>query len=812
MTTVERSVGSGSSIDFTLSQEDKVVSEVVVVGYGTQRKSDVTGNIATVKGAAIADKPVQSFDAALAGRAAGVQITVPNGVLNNPPVFRIRGTNSINLSSYPLIVIDGIVTFTGDISQTLSASNVLSNINPSDIESMDILKDAAATAIYGSRAANGVVIITTKKGKRGKAKVTYDGWVGWTKPTRMWEVLNAEQYMAMKNEGLTNIGAAIRYLPTNGPDGNPIDTDWGDVVYRTGFSHSHNLSVGGGNEATSYYLSFGYTDQEGILRKNDFDRKTLRFNIDHKINNWFTVGVNASYANELNKAAQNSGSLPGAAFASAGVGRLAITLPPNVGVYNNDGSYNLNGNAVGKMNNIENITFWNPQPILDLNYSNTENNRMIASVYAVIKPIKDVTFRSSYGIDYLLSDNKQFQNKIQGDGFANGGTAFSTLSKNKRWTFTNTLQLDKTIASKHSVSVLVGSEQQRTVSEGFGLARQTLSDDYFTVLQGGFSTPLTAGLGLGENYLTSYFGRVNYDYKKKYFIAGSFRRDGYSAFASGRKYGTFYSVSGSWDISRENFWSTNLSKTINSFKLRASYGKVGNVGGIGNFDAYSFYSFGIYNGGPTMFFSQGGNPGLTWETSKKLDIGFSFGLFNNLITGEFAYYKNNINGLLLGIPNAPSTGMPNQVLTNVGEMFNKGWELTLNASPFRGKTFSWNTSFNLTYNKNEVVKLVDGVPFITTATSLETPSITMPGYPIGMIYVVETRGVDPATGRRIFVRADGREVLYNHQASVAQRWTYRDDGTVAPAINPGVDQKVWKNSSPKFFGGFDILSATIISS
>ncbi|HEX2629856.1 MAG TPA: TonB-dependent receptor, partial [Chitinophagaceae bacterium] len=288
--------------------------------------------------------------------------------------------------------------------------------------------------------------------------------------------------------------------------------------------------------------------------------------------------------------------------------------------------------------------------------------------------------------------------------------------------------------------------------------------------------------------------------------------DGYSAFASGRKYGTFYSVSGSWDISRENFWSTNLSKTINSFKLRASYGKVGNVGGIGNFDAYSFYSFGIYNGGPTMFFSQGGNPGLTWETSKKLDIGFSFGLFNNLITGEFAYYKNNINGLLLGIPNAPSTGMPNQVLTNVGEMFNKGWELTLNASPFRGKTFSWNTSFNLTYNKNEVVKLVDGVPFITTATSLETPSITMPGYPIGMIYVVETRGVDPATGRRIFVRADGREVLYNHQASVAQRWTYRDDGTVAPAINPGVDQKVWKNSSPKFFGGFDILSATIISS
>ncbi|HEX5653009.1 MAG TPA: TonB-dependent receptor plug domain-containing protein, partial [Chitinophagaceae bacterium] len=206
MTTQEKNIGNLTEINFTLSQEDRTMQEVVVVGYGTQRKSEITGNIATVKGSAIADKPVQSFDAALGGRAAGVQITVPNGVLNNPPVFRIRGTNSISLSSYPLIVIDGVVTYTGDVSQTLSASNVLSSINPSDIESMEILKDAAATAIYGSRAANGVVLITTKKGKRGKARVAYDGWAGWTKPMRMWEMLNAEQYVAIKNEGLTNIG------------------------------------------------------------------------------------------------------------------------------------------------------------------------------------------------------------------------------------------------------------------------------------------------------------------------------------------------------------------------------------------------------------------------------------------------------------------------------------------------------------------------------------------------------------------------------------------------------------------------------
>jgi len=803
MTAQEVNIGNQASLKITLQNATEAsLQEVVVVGYGTQRKSEVTGNIATVKGSAIADKPVPSFDAALAGRAAGVQITVPNGVLNNPPVFRIRGTNSINLSSYPLIVIDGIVTFTGDVSQTLAASNVLSNINPADIESMDILKDAAATAIYGSRAANGVVIITTKKGRRGKSRVNYDGWVGWTQPTRLWDILNADQYMEIKNEGLANAGASPRYLPTNGPDGKPINTNWLDVVYRTGISQSHNASVSGGSEATTYYFSVGYTKQEGIIRKNDFDRKTVRFNADHKANNWLSLGVNASYTNELNAAALNSGSLPGAAFASAGVGRLAITLPPNVSPYNNDGTYNLNGNAIGKMNNTENITFWNPQPILDNNYSNTENNRMIGNAYVQVKPVNWATFRSVYGIDYLNSDNKNFYTKIQGDGFSNGGTAFSTLGKNKRWTWTNTLQFDKTFAIHHNANLLLGAEQQRSTFEGFGLARQGLSDDYFTVIQGGFNTPLTSGLGLSENYLASFFGRANYDYQKKYFVGGSFRRDGYSAFAAGLKYGNFYSVSGAWDVAKENFFS-RVSNVVNSFKIRGSYGTVGNISGIGSFDSYSFFSSGLYNGTPTLVFSQAGNNKLTWETSKKTDIGFTFGLWNNLISGEFAWYKNNIDGLLLNVPNAPSTGMPNAVLQNVGSMYNKGIEVTLNATPVRRKGFQWNTSLNFTYNNNKVTSLTPGVTSITTATSLETPSITLPGYPVGMIYVVETRGVDPATGRRIFVRADGKELLYNHAAPVASRWTFRENGQVAPAINPGLDQKVWKNSAPKYYGGLD---------
>jgi len=804
METYEAPIGTESVINASLKTDDKSLAEVVVIGYGTQKKSDVTGSIVTVKGSAIADKPIQSFDAALAGRAAGVQITVPNGVLNNPPVFRIRGTNSLSLSSQPLIVVDGMVTFSGDVSGTLAASNVLSSINPADIESMEILKDGAATAIYGSRAANGVVIITTKKGKKGKAKVTYDGWVGTTKPTRMWDMLDAQQYMTIKNEGLTNTGAAPRYLPTLNGNVEVIDTDWSDVIYRTGTSQSHNLGVSGANEFTSFYFSTSYTDQEGIIRGNDFDRKTVRFNADHKATNWLTIGLNASYVNEVNYATINSGSLPGSAFASAGAGRLALSLPPNVGIYNNDGTYNLNGNAIGKMNNLENITFWNPQPMLDQNYSNTENNRFFGNVFGQIRPFKELVIRTSLGIDYLNTDNKNFYTKVQGDGFGVNGSAFSTLGKNKRWTWTNTAQFDKVLYENHSITALAGAEQQRTTFEGFGLSRQTLSDDFFDVIQGGFNTPLTAGLGLTENYLVSYFGRLNYDFDKRYFLSASYRRDGYSAFAPGKKYSDFYGVSGAWEIAKESFWKGNLSNVVNSLRLRASYGTTGNIAGISDFASHSFYSgTGLYNGSPTLVFSQAGNDNLSWENSAKTDIGFSFGLFNNKITGEFAWYDNSVDDVILSVPNALSTGMPNSIPQNVGSMYNKGVELTLGATPFNSKDFSWNISFNITHNKNQVVSLADGIASIPTATQLETVSITLPGYPVGMLYVVETRGVDPQTGRRIMVNQNGEELLYDHSAPAGSRYRFRSTGLVSPDLNAGLAQKPWKPSFPKYFGGFE---------
>lgn len=801
----EVAIGTRAAIDVALKPVDKELQEVVVVGYGTQKKSSLTANITTVKGTVLADKPAPSFDASLGGRAAGVQITVPNGVVNNPPVFRIRGTNSINLSSYPLIVIDGVPTYTDNVSGTLAASNPLASINPNDIESMDILKDAAATAIYGSRGANGVVLVTTKKGKRGKTKVVYDGWVGWTKATRLWDMLDAKQYMEIKNEGLANLqpAAAPRYLPTPGPDGKDIETNWYDYAYRTGFSHSHNVSISGGSDATTYYFSAGYTDQQGIIVKNAFNRKNIRFNTDHRVNKMLSIGLNAAYSNELNSAAANSGSLPGAAYASAGLARLALALPPNISPYKNDGTYNLNGNAIGSMNNKENITFWNPVPIIDNNYSNAENDHIQGNVYLQLKPIPDVTLRTVYGIDYLNVDNKGFNTPLVGDGFPTG-SVFSNLQKNKRWVWTTTGQYDHTFAEKHTLSLLVGTEQQRTTNEGYGLNRTQLSDPFYTNIQGGWLNNTPSGLALGENYLWSGFSRLNYDFDKKYFISGSFRRDGYSAFADGLEYGNFYSFSGAWDLAEEKFFANSpLGQVISSFRLRGSYGTSGNIAGIGNFASNSFYGAGAYNGAATLAFTQAGNPELTWETSKKTDIGFTFGLFSDLISGEVAWYKNDVDGLLLNVPQAPSTGMPNNPLMNIGEMYNEGIELTLNATPIANKDFRWTTSFNYTYNENKVTALAPGVPFITSATSLETANITLPGYPISYIYVIPTAGINPQNGRRIFINAKGDRIQYNHAAAAGSRYTYVSDGSIAPAIDAGKDQKPMYNSIPRFYGGFD---------
>jgi TonB-linked SusC/RagA family outer membrane protein len=441
---VNRAIGKMATLDVELSQDEGRLAEVVVVGYGTQKRKEVTGNIASVGGQEVSNRPVQSFEQALGGRAAGVQITLPNGVLNNPPVIRVRGTNSISLSSQPLIVIDGVPVFAGDASGTDAAGNALASINPNDIESIDISKDAAASAIYGSRAANGIIFVTTKKGKTGKARVTLDSWVGFSEVQRLPKILDAFQYTEYKNEALRNQGTynanTNSFYLTNGPDGQPINTNWYDEVYRTGIQYSHTLNVSGANDATRYYFSAGFTDQQGIIQRNDFQRMSILANIDTRVGKILTIGGKVQYSNELNEAATSSGSIPGAAFATAGLGRVPLITSPNVAPYNNDGSYNVNGNFIGVMGNkVGQVGFFNPQITMDQNRSNAENNRLLGNIFIDLKPIKGLTIRSQYSIDYLNTENEFYASPISGEGFGSNGSATSSYVNRENWVWNNSV-------------------------------------------------------------------------------------------------------------------------------------------------------------------------------------------------------------------------------------------------------------------------------------------------------------------------------------------------------------------------------------
>ncbi|WP_291907361.1 SusC/RagA family TonB-linked outer membrane protein [Chitinophaga sp. CB10] len=786
----------------TLALDSKSISEVVVVGYGTQRRQEVTGNISSIKGGAVAQLPIQSFEAGIGGRATGVQITVPNGVVNNPPVFRIRGVNSLSLSAYPLIIIDGVPTFTGDVGSTNAPLNPLASVNPSDIASIEIAKDAAATAIYGSRAANGVVFITTKKGKAGKARFSYDGWVGWTKPIRLPKLLNAQQYLEIKNEGIKNRNpsATNLYVPNTDANGNMVDMNWYDVVYRqNAMSQSHSFNASGASDATSYYFSGGYTKQEGILKRNDFIRKNLLFNLDQKLGKILQVGTKLSYSNENSLISGSSGSLEGEAFNSGGLARLAFLTAPITPAYNNDGTYNVVDANIGGGKNTLTTGIYNPQVLLDLDHSNTESNHVQATAYAQLKPFEWLTLKTVYGIDYMFLNNDVYRNNINGDGWSTKGSSISTYTQLKRWVWTNTAQLEKSFGS-HNFNLLGGVEQQRDTRERYGLERQFQSDNIFNTTQGGWLIDLSSGLQRRENYLLSAFTRLNYNYKEKYFLSGNLRQDQYSALAPGHKKGTFYGFSGGWEVAKEKFWSDGaLGDVFSNFKVRASYGKVGNMAGLGDFDFMYLYRPLLYGGNTAMYFNQSGNNQLGWEESKKTDVGINFGILKDRINFEVAYYYNNIDGLILYLSHPPSSGLPSTVPANVGSMFNKGIEASVNATVLDIKGFSWNTNFNFSYNKNQITALADGLtelPF--TTSSLEQTSINKVGYPVGMIYCVPAGGVDPATGMRILYNPQGEAEIYN---PITGAYTYLD-GKPAQTLGTKTAQP-YANTNPKFLGGWD---------
>ncbi len=814
--TQEIAVAGRSVINIALDSEVKGLEEFVVVGYGVQSRRDVSGSISTVSGDAIRTIPVQSFDQALQGKAAGVTITIPNGVLGNPPVIRVRGVNSISASSSPLVVVDGVPIFTGDLSRSAAAINMLGDINPSDIASIEVLKDASATAIYGSRAANGVILITTKKGSAGKVNVTYDVSVGYTSPYRVFEVLNARQFVEVKNTAranANNLAAAYALRDINGnvvsATDSHIDTDWASLIYRTGMQHNHALTISGGNRTTTYYMSVGFQDAKGMIVTNSFQRKNARLNLEHKVADFLSVGGNFNFTNSFTNSPQ-TGSLAGANFATAGAGRLAFVTAPLVPVFLANGAYNIDipNNRVGLFGNTQPVGFFHAQFLFDNNYNTAESDRLLTNVYANFNPIKGLFIRTSLGLDNSLIESKTFWHPLHGDGRTNGGEAFNFFDRRNRWNWTNTINYITTVADHLNINALIGSEEQYSKFDGWSGRKIGHAFSDLDNYQSTYTTPMQPTVAmLFENYFVSLFSRLNFNWARKYYFELSARRDGFSGLAKGKKYGTFGGASVMWNVSNEEFFS-DISDIFSDLRLKASFGKVGNISGVGSYASLFQYGADAYNGQGSLFFASPGNVNLGWESSKKMDVGVAFGLLKDRFQLELGWYRNDIDGLILDLPYSPSLGIPgNTIPQNVGAMYNTGLELNLTSNNLRTSNFNWVTTLNVSTLKNEVTALADGVPFIAGVAHLETTSRTMVGQPVGVIWGVQTLGVDPATGRRMFQRrnTDGSTsvVFYNHQSGQPTSGWRNADGTASRAIDISNDGVVLGNTAPKIFGGFD---------
>jgi TonB-linked SusC/RagA family outer membrane protein len=799
-------------VNITLEEKTNTLDEVVISsGYSVQKKTEFSGSVSSISSKQLQNRPASSFDQLLGGQGTGIDVIQPSGVLNTTPVLRIRGLNTITSGLFPLVIVDGVSAFTGSIGG-LVGNNPLSDINPNDIQTIDVLKDASAAAIYGSRAANGVIVITTKRGKIGKTKFNYDSYYSTNKPYNLPKLLGAEEYVMIKNEALVNAGKAPGYFLSKNPDGSIVDTNWYDVAYKPGFSSNHNLNISGANESTDYFFSVGYTNQNSFIKNNSFERYFSRLNINHKLNNFIRIGTHIAYSNGTN-IGPNTGAIPSNSTSSSAynteyitnepLGRMTYVLPPNVPVYNSDGSYSFqNGTSVGYGANIPSIigtiNAYNLAMVQSLDLTSSENNSLFGNVYGEIDLNKNFKFSTSLGINNLQNTYESFLNPTHGGGASSNGVATNIQSKYLRTDWANILVYNTQISQNHHLNILLGYEQIKTTIDSWGATRSNITDDFYTNYQGGYINISPAGNLYSENALLSYFSTINYNYKNKYFLSLNFRRDGLSALAEGNKYGNFGSGSVSWNLNQENFFANSqVRKIVDNLKIRASYGIVGNSQ-IGDYPSIGSYSSATYGGNPSLGYAQTANPDLQWETSSKLDLGLSFTILNNLLSIEFDYYKNTIKDLILKEPQSLSAGIPNNYInSNSGGMYNKGFELGINAVVFNNHDFKWNLGLNFSTLKNEVTSLVNDV-FVPSIFGVQ--NMTRVGHSIGSIFAVPNKGVNPENGQMVFINSNGKEVQYNHIGS--PKWTYLD-GTAAPAIDNYLDGVIQGPSLPKLFGGLN---------
>ena len=799
-------VAIAPNIRVILKTDSKALDEVVVVAYGTQSARTVTASVSTVRADALKDVPSVSFDQMLQGRASGVSITTPSAGVGQAPIVRVRGVNSITSGTSPLYVVDGVPIESGNLSY-LANANALADINPADIVSMDVLKDAAAAALYGSRAANGVILITTKQGQSGKVKVSYDGFVGFSNATDFYEMMNAQEYVDFKNLAVKNrygtdeLSLTTGYVSPYGnkafnmmkdANGNYVDTDWKDAAFQNGLSQSHSVAVSGGSDKVRYYLSGNYTTQEGIVKGDKYDRLGVKANINVQATDWLKVGMNTNVT--TGTTSYVDAARRGSNFAVGGFPRLALIKAPNLPMYNEDGTPYYLAQGLGYGGNTVFSTFSNPAAILSLgNGLSSDVTRFIGVFYAEATPLKGLSLKTQYGVDYARIEEQRFWSPLHGDGVNSKGLANAYNTKNNRWTWTNTATYNFSLG-QNNFNLLAGTEASERNNSRWTAQRKDLQDDKFVVFQGPFGSA-TAGGSLSNNTMVSYFGRINYDYASKYIVSLNYRRDGYSALSEKNRWGNFGGVSAAWRVSEEGFFKP-LRNVVDDLKIKGSYGVVGNTD-IYDYASKSFYSSYNYGINGTYGLAQIADPNLKWESSEKYSIGFNARLLDR-ISVDFDYYYTKSSDLILDVPQSPSKGIPGNIITtNAGKMKNSGIELTVSADVIRNSQFTWETSFNITTNKNKVISLADGVENILKGDNggLEITNITVPGKSIGRLYLYPTAGVDPKSGRRVFITPEGDRTLLMFEKG---GWFYEDGTEYAGEFEP-VD---CGNTLPTWYGGW----------
>lgn len=769
--TQEAPVGSSNVVDMILSSNTKALGEVVVTGYGTQTRAAATGPISTVTAKDLEDKPYTSVDQSLQGRVAGLQSVGGSGQPGALQQIRIRGIGSISAGSDPLYVVDGIPINSGDLSSNTTSGNALAAINANDIESIQVLKDASQAAIYGSRGANGVIVITTKSGRAGKTKVRLDAEFGYVRPGTLRKSarpLTTEEWRNLTAEGLVNAGfdpdlpTALQDVDDSFGSGNGVNTNWLNLVTRTGHQQQYNLAIDGGDKNTQFHIGGGYFKQMGNVIGSDFDRYSTSVNIKHKA----TDRLSFATSFVIGQNGQNSASNGGAFSNPVGA---AYFLLPFLNPYNADGSLNLNPEDFSST--------YNPIAIAATDKSTLHQLKAIGSLSGEYKILSNLKFTSRVGVDLSALEENQYWNPDFGDGSSYGGLSARYYSRYFNWVTTNLLDyhLDVNHDNVWVGNIKAGYEAQKSQ---YSFTRATTtglpSNPNITVPSAG-SSPLEA-LGDNEDYtFASILALADFTYKGKYALTGSFRRDGSSRFGANNQYGNFGSIGATWNMHEEEFikkltWITLL-------KIRGSYGSLGNAS-IGNYAARQLYGYG-YNyqsvGGiaPTSV----GNSGLTWETNKTIDVGFDVALFKDRLSFTFDWYNRQSDNLLLAQPLSITSGF-SSFTNNVGSMRNRGYEVSINGTPLIVGAFKWTAGLNISHNTNKILSLIDHKDQVSGAF------IRREGLDFQTFYLRQWAGVDPATGSAQW---------YTDESMTTKTTSYNAAKQVA---NPKY------SATPKYFGSF----------